>query len=515
MITLLFANGATSSLASGINTTATTIQLAAGSGVLFPQPVPTVSYFVATLVDQATRTISEIIQVTNRVGDILTVVRAQEGTTAKTWLAGDFCNNQLTAGQMGAFTQGGINIGSNNIVYYAVDTGIVNAITIPTPSPLLPGGAPVNGMVFDLIPAVTNTGATTAVIEGNGPYPVHDILDQPLVGGTLIAGKPTLAMYQNSVLYLAHLNNNYLRLSGGTLTGNLTVATPSTPGPQLTLNKNVTTGGSNSLFGQTNAVNRWQMCLGDTIDESGSGAGSNFDIIRYNDSGTIVDVPMSIQRYDALINFNTQVNVNGNLARNPINRGDAVVYLNKITGTWNSSLLGGVNATARWQLSVGDQAPETGGNAGSNFSITSYNDSGASPTVLMSISRSTGVATFTNAIVNGPSDRQLKQNIVPVPSALEKVTNLLGINYNFVGSSQLEIGLIAQDVNTVVPEAVRSETYTSDIPFRLNGVEYTGPIMSVQYDRLVALLIEAVKELKSEVDTLSATVTTLSAKLPS
>lgn len=105
--TILFANDANSTLAGAITNVAVTANLAAGSGALFPNPAAQ-QYFLLTFVDAATGLIKEIVQVTARVADTITMVRAQEGTTAKAWLAGDIAANQWTAGSAAAMQQAGL-----------------------------------------------------------------------------------------------------------------------------------------------------------------------------------------------------------------------------------------------------------------------------------------------------------------------------------------------------------------------------------------------------------------------
>ena len=81
---LLFANNAQATIAGPLTPTTTTINLAAGTGVLFPNP-GSGQYFKLTLIDAATRSLYEICNVTARSTDTLTVVRAQEGTTGLSW----------------------------------------------------------------------------------------------------------------------------------------------------------------------------------------------------------------------------------------------------------------------------------------------------------------------------------------------------------------------------------------------------------------------------------------------
>lgn len=99
MATILFANNATSTLAGSITNTATTANLASGSGSLFPNPSGS-QYFVGSFTDAATGLLHEIVWVTNVTTDTITMVRAQEGTTAQNWNAGDIFANLVTAGTM-------------------------------------------------------------------------------------------------------------------------------------------------------------------------------------------------------------------------------------------------------------------------------------------------------------------------------------------------------------------------------------------------------------------------------
>lgn len=80
MADIVFTNNASSLLAASISTVDTSVQVAAGFGALFPSP-GVGEYFYTTLEDNAGNI--EIVQCTSRAGDILTVVRAQEGTVAQ------------------------------------------------------------------------------------------------------------------------------------------------------------------------------------------------------------------------------------------------------------------------------------------------------------------------------------------------------------------------------------------------------------------------------------------------
>ncbi len=91
---VLVKNNAYSTLASGINTTATTITVAAGTGSRFPAAGGS-DYFYATLIN--TSNVLEVVKVTSRSTDTLTVVRGQDGTTGTAYSAGDRIELRVTA----------------------------------------------------------------------------------------------------------------------------------------------------------------------------------------------------------------------------------------------------------------------------------------------------------------------------------------------------------------------------------------------------------------------------------
>lgn len=99
-LSLLAANNAQTVLAAGISSTATSLTVNTGTGTLFPSPVAGTSFFKLTIIDAATGSLTEIVHVTARAGDVFTIQRAQEGTTARAWSANDIAANMMTAGTL-------------------------------------------------------------------------------------------------------------------------------------------------------------------------------------------------------------------------------------------------------------------------------------------------------------------------------------------------------------------------------------------------------------------------------
>ena len=180
---LLAANNAQSNLAGSISSTATSVNLTPGTGILFPSPQAG-QYFVATFVDAATGLLREIVHVTAVSGDTMTIVRAQEGTNPLAWNAGDLFLNQFTAGSLAALSQPG--------ELYADDTGGVNALAIALPVALSSLSV---GTVIYVNPANTTTSAApTLSVNGSGPTAITTSLGNALPIGQIVEGIPTPIM---------------------------------------------------------------------------------------------------------------------------------------------------------------------------------------------------------------------------------------------------------------------------------------------------------------------------------
>ena len=97
--------------------------------------------------------------------------------------------------------------------------------------------------------------------------------------------------------------------------------------------------------------------------------------------------------------------------------------------------------------------------------------------------------TITAGATTTSSDLRLKENITPIQNALEKTLQMQGVEYNLIKDLEKknQIGVIAQDIEKIIPEVV----YTDE-----KGMK------SVAYQNLTAVLIEAVKELSNKVNEL-------------
>jgi hypothetical protein len=127
-------------------------------------------------------------------------------------------------------------------------------------------------------------------------------------------------------------------------------------------------------------------------------------------------------------------------------------------------------------------------------------------------SGTTGEIRATNQITAFYSDERLKKDIAPIENAIEKVMTLRGVTYHAnelaesfgFDTKEDHVGVIAQDVKEVLPEAVKPAPFDRMI-FEGTEISKSGEdYMTVQYEKLVPLLIEAMKDQQKQIDELKA-----------
>ena len=137
----------------------------------------------------------------------------------------------------------------------------------------------------------------------------------------------------------------------------------------------------------------------------------------------------------------------------------------------------------------------TGGflNFVNNTAFNLYVGGGGGSDLKMSVTNG-GLLTVTGDVVafGSPSDASLKENVKPIDNALDKVSKLKGVTFDWKKSDSIleikeDIGFIAQDVQEVLPELVREND---------NGK------LSLRDKGIVPVLVEAIKELKAEIEEL-------------
>jgi hypothetical protein len=112
-----------------------------------------------------------------------------------------------------------------------------------------------------------------------------------------------------------------------------------------------------------------------------------------------------------------------------------------------------------------------------------------------------GISTFTGAVsvtgdvsatgnVNSGSDINLKTDIETVEDAISIINQIRGVRFKWKNSDQSSVGVIAQELETVLPELVQVSL---------------GGTKTVTYNGLIGVLVQAVKELKLEIEELKRT----------
>jgi hypothetical protein len=95
----------------------------------------------------------------------------------------------------------------------------------------------------------------------------------------------------------------------------------------------------------------------------------------------------------------------------------------------------------------------------------------------------TGVTTSFD--FNSTSDIRLKTNIKKIESPIEKILQISGVTFNWKKDNRLSVGVIAQEIESVFPELVQGED-----------------TKTVNYNGLIALLIECIKDQQIEINIL-------------
>ena len=131
------------------------------------------------------------------------------------------------------------------------------------------------------------------------------------------------------------------------------------------------------------------------------------------------------------------------------------------------------------------------------------------------LSAASGDITATGNITAYASDRRLKTNIKPISNAIDKLMRINGVEFDWVDNIQEigfipqtmhETGVIAQEIQAVIPDAVKIA------PFNKNATDISGidnEYLTVDKEKIIPLLIEAIKEQQARINRLEETVNNL------
>ena len=184
------------------------------------------------------------------------------------------------------------------------------------------------------------------------------------------------------------------------------------------------------------------------------------------------------------------------------------------TGLGGSSFNGSaaVTATVSYGTSAGTACQGNDARLSDSRQATNTNTQLASLGVGTGASGTGGEIRATNNVTAFYSDKRLKDIVGPINNALYKVSKISGIYYtqNKLAESfgynnyEQQVGVIAQEIQEVLPEAVKFAPFDREMKdgkeVSKSGEEY----LTVQYEKVVPLLIEAIKELQERVKRLEA-----------
>jgi hypothetical protein len=122
---------------------------------------------------------------------------------------------------------------------------------------------------------------------------------------------------------------------------------------------------------------------------------------------------------------------------------------------------------------------------------------------------SSGNISGTGNVTAYASDGRLKTNVTPIENAIDKVKKIRGVTfdwidnitseYDFHPSSMHETGVIAQEIQEVIPDAVVTAPFNGNYA-RKSGVDHN--FLTVDKDKIIPLLIEAIKEQQQQIEEL-------------
>ncbi len=297
------------------------------------------------------------------------------------------------------------------------------------------------------------------------------------------------------------------------INGNVAIGTTATATARLSI---VGTSGANTI-GEIYASDgtqwsRFASNLSGSAYNGIVGAGDHGIIYSNGTSGTGA---FTIAPWNA-IQGGVRLDANGNVS----------IGVSSVTAGYKLDVSGGIKIAGGGAILLQDSgdiyAYRSGGTTGVIFLVSNgsrylYYDGTAYqlPVAALAVG---GAITAGGEITAFSSDARLKTNVTPLTNALEKVQSLSGVNFTWTDQAKElgisfknrdDVGVMAQDVERVLPEAVRPAPFDTNT----DGTSKSGEnYLTVQYEKLTVLLIEAVKEQQQQIDSLTKRIDQLENK---
>ena len=362
----------------------------------------------------------------------------------------------------GTAATGALTVTGNISVSGTVDGIDVAGLQAAKNSLSTSNGALVNGVIATTQAQSDNTTkvATTAYVK----TAVANVVDSaPAALDTLNELAAALGDDANYATTTATSIGTKLPKSGGQMTGNITMAGSQTvDGRDLSVDGSKLDGIESGATADQTASEINALLNSENITCAGLDAGSG--TIRTNgwfyndDSGDgLYNAATSQHFYSDDDDF---WNIAGGGAANGLRfRDDHGLSVRGYVYANNSSQIGFLNASANWSFKC-----DNSGNVTATGNVTAY------------------------------SDARLKTNVNTINDALSIVGKLRGVSFDWKESGKHSIGVIAQEVEEVIPEVVLTQ--------QVKDPTGEKEVKSVDYGKIVGVLINAINELKAEIDEL-------------
>ena len=265
-------------------------------------------------------------------------------------------------------------------------------------------------------------------------------------------------------------------------------------------NLTVSSSGQTDLAIIAGATSSAQLCFGDGDDDNIGQIEYNnstnhmalytntAERMRIDSSGNVLVGTTDTTLYNNTSGTGTKIGGDGRL--DVARQADTVATFNR-TGSSDGEVIRIVaSGTTVGSIDTSGSGPIIKSSVQDKDIIFQGNDGGSTITALTLDMSNAGAATFNND-VTAFSDERLKSNITTIPDALSKVTEMRGVHYVRDATGKDSTGVIAQEMQKVAPELV------------LTADDEMGTL-SVNYGNVTGYLIEAIKELKAEIEELKA-----------
>jgi hypothetical protein len=388
----------------------------------------------------------------------------------------------------GIISATGYYLNGNELVDAAIQTWIINGSNIYYSTGNVGIGSSIPGSKLTVAGDITATGAITGsdlsvsgiatasrfvstVTSGTAPLTVTSTTQVINLNASLLAGKtpPTgdiVGTADNQVLTNKTLTSPVI---SSIVNGAFTSTVPSVNGTLVSTGSTGTV--TSNMIADLNIVN----------DDVAVGAGITYGKLSLTNSIVNADIIVGAGITYGKLSLSNSI-VNADIATG------AGISVSKLSASTISGIALGSNLAT---LTFGTYLTGTSYNGSTAVTIAT-NATSANTTSTIVARDGSGdftAGTITATDFNSTSDLNLKENIKTVENSLDIIEQLRGVSFDWKETGRSSYGVIAQELEEILPDLVKS-----------------GEVKSVNYNGLIGVLIEAVKELKGEVEELKKKV---------